>query len=344
MPIKHDWPARDADDVKERALKFKEHDPFPKIPTALLSSAEIEAYARVTGMLNPFDAKCLKSASYEAHIGGSFILWDENAERIEKVVGRNENITLPANSISFIQVEPDFRLPDYIAIRFNLRITHVHRGILLGTGPLVDPGFQGKLLIPLHNLTASDYLINTREALIWIEFTKTTFRFEPGEGDVHYQGEFREFPQDKMWLTPDEYLRKANGTEPIRSSIPDAIRGAAQAAKSARNINVFGALAGLIALAAVVVGGYQVVTSTLSLVSETSENLARIESNQKELKSKMLSTLSANDQTDETIHALRTAIDALEASIDRLVDEGTGSNARIKALEERGIDKQGEQQ
>ena len=344
MPIKHDWPARDADDVKERALKFKKHDPFPKIPTALLSSAEIEAYARVTGMLDPFDPKSLKSASYEAHIGGRFIMWDENGKRITKLVGRNENLTLPANSISFIQIEPDFRLPDYIAIRFNLRITHVHRGILLGTGPLVDPGFQGKLLIPLHNLTASPYSINTKEALIWIEFTKTTFGFKPGEEDAHYQGEFYGFPQDKMWLTPDEYLRKANGTEPIRSSIPDAIRGAAKAAARARNINLVGGVAGLIALVALVIGGYQVVTSTLGLVSETSENLARIESNQKEVKSKLLSTLSADDERDETIHALRTTIHALEASIDRLVDEGTGFKTRIEALEERGIDKQDEQQ
>ena len=344
MPIKHDWPARDDDDVKERALKFKEHDPFPKIPTALLSSAEIEAYARVTGMLDPFHPKSLKSASYEAHIGGRFILWDENGKKIDTSVKRGDPINLPANSISFIEVEPNFRLPNYIAIRFNLRITHVHRGILLGTGPLVDPGFEGKLLIPLHNLTAFDYQINTKDALIWIEFTKTTFTYKSGADYPHYEGTFCKFPEEKMWLTPDDYLRKASGSQSIRSSIPDVIRGAAKAAKRARNYNLVGAAAASIALVAVVMGGYQVVTSTLGLVSETSENLARIESNQKQVQSKMLSTLSANDERDETIHALRTAIDALEASIDRLVDEGTGFKARIKALEERGIDKQGEQQ
>ncbi len=138
MPVKHDLPESD-EDAKERALEFKKRDPFPLIPKALLSSAEIEAYARVTGMLSPFYPKSLKSASYEAHIGGRFILWDENGKKTDKLVGRNEIITLPANSISFIEVEPNFRLPDYMAIRFNLMITHVHRGILLGTGPLVDP-------------------------------------------------------------------------------------------------------------------------------------------------------------------------------------------------------------
>lgn len=336
MPIKHDWPARDADDVKERALKFKEHDPFPKIPTALLSSAEIEAYARVTAMLDPFDLKSLKSASYEAHIGGRFILWDENGKRIEKLVGRNEIITLPANSISFIQVEPEVRLPDYIAIRFNLRITHVHRGILLGTGPLVDPGFQGKLLIPLHNLTASPYSINTRDALIWIEFTKTTFTFKSGADYPHYEGTFCKFPEEKMWLTPDDYLSKASGTEPIRSSIPELIRkaetsastaaiSADKTAKIARNVSISGAIVVVIALASLIIGGYQVVTNTLDLISGTSENLARIESNQTEiadditqLRSTLKATLDANGERDDTVQALRNRLDALAASVDRM--------------------------
>src|SRR5262249_41492637 len=143
-----------------------------------------------------------------------------------------------ANSITFVQVEPVFRLPDYIAIRFNLRITHVHRGLLLGTGPLVDPGFEGKLLIPLHNLTASKYDLDTRDALIWIEFTKTTFSFVPAPGSAASQlRHFTRFPNSKKNLLPEQYLRKASAGQPIRSSIPDAMEqsrtDARNAAKSA---------------------------------------------------------------------------------------------------------------
>ena len=128
------------DEAAARATTYEQNDPFPSIPRALLSSVEIDDYARVTGMLFPFFPKALKSASYEAHIGGSAISWDEKGKRIERTVKRGEQLVLEANSIVFVQVEPTFRLPDYMAIRFNLRITHVHRGLLLGTGPLVDPG------------------------------------------------------------------------------------------------------------------------------------------------------------------------------------------------------------
>lgn len=219
--------------AERRANKYQKKDPFPSIKTALLSSSNISDYVRVTAMLHPFYPENLKSASYEAHAGGEFILWDENDNQIKKNVQIGETLTLPANSISFIQVEPYFRLPDYIALRFNLRITHVHRGLLLGTGPLIDPGFRGRLLIPLHNLTSSDYHIDTNDALIWVEFTKTTFGIKPEEPEAAYPKHIR-FPKEKWDLSPDKYLHKASQGNPIVSSIGGVIKKASDEASSAR--------------------------------------------------------------------------------------------------------------
>jgi deoxycytidine triphosphate deaminase len=228
--------ATDRDDAAARAARFSNQDPLPDVPCSLLSSAEIYDYARLTGMLHPFYQDSLKSASYEAHLGGEVILWDEHGKHKIQVV-RGDTLILKANSITFAQVEPEFRLPNYIAIRFNLRITHVHRGLLLGTGPLVDPGFEGKLLIPLHNLTSSDYPLNTLDALIWIEFTKTSYGFPKNALPEMHLGRFVSFPEAKKNMTPDQYLMKASAGSPIKSSIPDAIdegrRATARSAEAA---------------------------------------------------------------------------------------------------------------
>ena len=138
-------------EAASRAKKFKRFDPFPDIPPALLSSAEIEDYARVTAMLFPFPVTpeilkdVLKPASYEVRPGRKFVWWRDNGERVEEVIQEDGTYELPQNSIRFMQIEPTIRLPDYIAIRFNLRIKHVHRGLLLGTGPLIDPGYEGEI-------------------------------------------------------------------------------------------------------------------------------------------------------------------------------------------------------
>jgi deoxycytidine triphosphate deaminase len=221
--------------ARDRAAMFRDLDPFRSVPRTLLSSAEIEDYVRVTAMLHPFYPKreFLKSASYEARPGGKFIRWDEKGNRIVDAVKRGGKYILPANSISFMQIEPKVRLPNYIAIRFNLRIKHVHRGLLLGTGPLVDPGFSGDLLIPLHNLTSDPYEIAGDEGLIWIEFTKTSLRVSEAEPEYLRRADFRPIEQRKTDVPPEVYFEKANGNNPVRSSIPDAIRQSADRASKA---------------------------------------------------------------------------------------------------------------
>jgi deoxycytidine triphosphate deaminase len=285
-------PVGSDEEARTRAMKFKQVDPFPDIQPALLSAADIEDYARVTAMLHPFHAHpdSLKPASYEARPGRKFVRWDDDGHEIMVDVHRDGSYELPPNSISFMQIEPKIRLPDYIAIRFNLRITHVHRGLLLGTGPLIDPGFSGDILIPLHNLTSEAYRIRGSEGLIWIEFTKTAPEIVK-KADPPYarRGIFHPIESYKTDRPIAYYFQRANDGRAIRSSIPEAVRNAAtkaeeaatsaaQAAQSAsRTSLIFGGISIVAVLAIVVtliVGLHQYfaqiqenVQTTLSLAS-----------------------------------------------------------------------------
>ena len=171
-----------AETFRSKVEPGKQQDPYPAIPAALLSADDINKYVFATGAVAPFDpneeSKRLKKAAYEGRIGKIAYEYKESGELVKL---SNDPLVVRANSIVFVESDIDFRLPDFIALRFNLQIRHVHRGLLLGTGPLVDPGYWGKLCIPLHNLTDEDYRIPKEEGLIWIEFTKTSPR--TGEGD-----------------------------------------------------------------------------------------------------------------------------------------------------------------
>lgn len=226
------YPLRDDDDAKARFNEYKSRDPFPDIPAALLNSADIYDYVRTTGMIYPFDSEKLKSASYEASVGETCIRWDKKGNKQEIDLCREGSFDLAPNSIAFVTTRERFRLPDYMAVRFNLRITNVHRGLLLGTGPLVDPGFEGHILIPLHNLTTNPYRFKYEEQLIWLEFTKisTNERWANNNGSTRSRkGEYMLFPEKKTNKEPDYYLKGLQ----IRSSIPEAIREAEKSAKEA---------------------------------------------------------------------------------------------------------------
>lgn len=239
-------------------------DPFPSIPPALLNSADIESYATATGMISPFYPEDLKSSSYAARIKGACKWWDEdNKEHEINLDGKTHTcFKLAPNSIAFIELEPTFTLPDFIALRFNLKIKNVYRGLLLGTGPLVDPGFRGKIFIPLHNLTSKEYIFLYNEELVWFEFTKTSpikKIASPLKDKAVRNGTYRKFPEIKKDRTLDEYLDSASNGDPIVSSIPDALREskknteeALALAKSVRLVGFGAAFAGIVAIAALI--------------------------------------------------------------------------------------------
>jgi deoxycytidine triphosphate deaminase len=236
-----DWCASEQE-AAERYRRFIDDDPFPDIESALLGAAAFVKYIRATGMVHPFrgwdsgsnqiNRDLVKPASYEIRPGGAFFIYNDKDELEEVDLSSKDNpeyIKLPRNSITFVSTEEQFRLPNYIAVRFNLRIKHVHRGLLLGTGPLIDPGFKEKILIPLHNLTDTDYYIKLSEGLIWVEFTKTY----PTPAHALYS-EFGtpELPSHTQ-KTLRQFLVAANSGVPIRSSIPKAVVDAQTAAQSA---------------------------------------------------------------------------------------------------------------
>lgn len=215
-------------EAARRYQRWAVDDPFPTIPPALLNSADIRDYASATGFLCPFhdEADWLKPASYEVPLLGDYVYWDQDV-RIAETLGVGDEFVLKPNSIAFVTLEPMIRLPAYLAIRFNLRITNVYRGLLLGTGPLVDPGFTGRLSLPLHNLTTNSYTFVGGEGLIWLEVTKLSP--DPNARQREHDGQVRRgrvvpLPAYKAQMSGvSDYLRKAYPHGPISSSIPRAI-------------------------------------------------------------------------------------------------------------------------
>lgn len=215
-----------------RYEQYMSLDPFPQIEAALLNSADIFKYVAKTGMIYPFYHKKLSGASYEVAIKGEVIWWNKETGKKEHIFLNKEGdyFELQPNSIAFVTLEPMFQIPDYIALRFNLKIAHVYKGLLLGTGPLVDPGFVGKLSIPLHNLTSNTYVFNYNDGIIQMEFTKLSKNKcwnISSSSNKYIEGKYK-----RKWIEPyrtvEEYIKRAlmtekEGRHSVQSSIPEAI-------------------------------------------------------------------------------------------------------------------------
>lgn len=151
---------------------FASIDPFPQISDSLLNFIDISKYALTTGMLDPFIPEKLTGVTYTCCFSGKYARYDRNNQMETKELADGETLQIHPNSITYLEIGTYFRVPHYMVFRFNLKVHNVYKGLLLGTGPIIDPGYKGKIFIPLHNLTANTYIIKKGADLISVEFTK----------------------------------------------------------------------------------------------------------------------------------------------------------------------------
>ena len=100
-------------------IDFLRQDPYPEIEPSLLNSADIHDYVLATGMINPFDPSKLKPGSYEVSFNGVVYYWDEKGKEQSIDIEKEKRFLLKKNSIAFLFTKTKFRLPDYMALRFN---------------------------------------------------------------------------------------------------------------------------------------------------------------------------------------------------------------------------------
>jgi len=149
-------------------------DPDPTPSTGLLLSDRIIFYCQKVNLIFPFDEEYVEPASYTLHAGKEYMISTRPGHVECRDLKQEKRVAIPPNGLIYIRFFEEVNIPHYMIARFNLRVTQVYRGLLLGTGPQVDPGFRGWLGCPIHNLTDETKTIEFFERLGTIDFEKTT--------------------------------------------------------------------------------------------------------------------------------------------------------------------------
>ena len=266
--------------------QYKFYDPFPDVDPALLNGYDIERYISTCKIVEPSDPRNVKSATYKVPLYGEAYFWDEDTKERKVVSLRRQDtrepkdkLKLKPNSITYIHIDTVFRVPYYMAFRFNLTVSLAHKGLLLGTGPIVDPGFEGRIMIPVHNLTANEYDLDAGIGLIRVEFTKLSNNnvFASGADTSAYDHYL--FPDDAKYWCAERYFDDINCRKPIISSIPTAMNDARKSAKNAeisankakstiKKITIAGTLAVILATAGIIL-------PTISLVRDSIDTIGK---------------------------------------------------------------------
>ena len=231
-------------EATEKYAIYKSKDPFPKVGQALLNSADLLMYILTVGIVEPFEVNNLKGVTYACTFSGEAHRFNSDTGGMEEINLSDENeLILEQNSITYLKIKEIFHVPEYMVLRFNLSVSNAYKGVLLGTGPIVDPGFEGSLFIPLHNLTGNKYIIKKGAPLIRVEFTKLSTNTEwkaseeikknipgylkPITKETPLNAGFSVFFDEALLDSEKKMFYTSGGVASVRSSIPDAISAAA---------------------------------------------------------------------------------------------------------------------
>lgn len=126
----------------------------------MLSDRDIKKLAKSKELVYPFRDDCLQPASYDVHLGPTFI----NVKTGERliVVDAEGYFTLPPGELWLGATSECFSIPDDIAAQVEGRSSWGRLGLLTHiTAGFIDPGFEGMITLELYNIGAYPLVLPT---------------------------------------------------------------------------------------------------------------------------------------------------------------------------------------
>lgn len=166
----------------------------------ILNAQQIEeAHLAREIIIDPFELKKIQAASYDMRVGA-----EGATTSTKKLVNLEETgyLLLEPGDFAFVVVLEELTLGNQHAARFGLRSKYARKGLIATTGH-IDPGFHGRLIVGLTNLTPNPVSLPYKDDFISIEF----HRLEQPTTKP-YSGPY----QDRLSLGPEEIAAIAEGT------------------------------------------------------------------------------------------------------------------------------------
>ena len=204
-------------------------------------------------VIEPFSEELLQPASYDLRVG------TQAASSAKKEV-------LDLTKAGFIEITPgDFvvmltheklTLDLQHTARFGLTSSYARKGLLATIGPQVDPGFEGRLIVGLTNLSSRPIVLPYKDRFLTIEFHRLEQPSStPYEGP--YQGRDRLSPDDIKTALEREYMSQTEMIKMLEAlvSTVDNLKSTVDNLKQTINWKLPLILGGIMAVAIALFGG-----------------------------------------------------------------------------------------
>jgi len=169
----------------------------------ILNNLQItEAVEKGKIFIEPFEEKQVQAATYDLRVGKQGA-----TASAKKLINIQEKgyLSLKPGDFAVITVLEELRLTPQYTGRIGIRSKFARRGIIATTGPQIDPGYNGRLIIGLTNPTPNSVTFPYKDDFLSIEFHKLE---EPSTKPYTgpYQGKMELGPEDIEMIVESESM------------------------------------------------------------------------------------------------------------------------------------------
>ncbi|MGO8709359.1 MAG: dCTP deaminase domain-containing protein [Terracidiphilus sp.] len=134
----------------------------------MMSDLEIrDAVAKHEIVLNPLDESRIEPASYDARVG----IWAFASSLREKLnLGERGMLVVEPGEFAVLECRERVELDNRTAAQLGLRSEYARRGLLMLSGPQIDPGFKGMIVVRVVNLAPKPIALPFEAPFLTLQF------------------------------------------------------------------------------------------------------------------------------------------------------------------------------
>lgn len=136
----------------------------------ILSHLDIEKAISEGGIsITPFEIGQIEPATYDLRVGK----YGATTSKKAKVdIEKQGYILLEPGDFGIVEVFEEMQLSNQYTARFGLRSKYARKGLIATVGTQIDPGFHGRLIIGITNLTPKPISLPYKDDFVSVEFHK----------------------------------------------------------------------------------------------------------------------------------------------------------------------------
>ncbi|MFZ5944976.1 MAG: dCTP deaminase [Bacillota bacterium] len=161
----------------------------------LLNKNEIMEYINLYKLITPIKDKRLQSCSYDLSLGDEYYVYNKKHgnQPVVSPISKYESICIPQNGVCFIITEETLNMPYDVSGQISLSFGLIKKGVMLSNQPPIDPGYNGKIVALLHNLSSEPVYIQKGKHVLTIVFYKVN-------ETTGYEGSYQHLESIKRYI------------------------------------------------------------------------------------------------------------------------------------------------